>query len=86
MAFVLEDMHKTGAALDYPVAVWVHCRRARGGVQRDCNSKVHLRQTVVDRDMERIDGKRVKGITLANGKVIPSSRWRHLQPYGRPLI
>jgi hypothetical protein len=44
---------------------------------------VHLRQTVASIDMdEDSDGKRVKGITLANGKVIRSSRWRHLQRPG----
>jgi phytoene dehydrogenase-like protein len=73
MAFVLEDMHKTGAALDYPVGGMGSIVDALvAGVQQgDCNSKVHLRQTVASIDMdEDSDGKRVKGITLANGKVI----------------
>jgi hypothetical protein len=89
MAFVLEDMHKTGAALDYLVggmgSIIVDAldypvggmssiivdALVDGVIQGDRNSKVQLRQIVVsiaDMDCDSA-GKRVKGITLTNGKV-----------------
>jgi hypothetical protein len=88
MAFVLEDMHKTGAALDYPVGGMGSIVDALdypvggmssiivdalvdGVIQGDRNSKVQLRQIVVSIADMNCDsaGKRVKGITLTNGKV-----------------
>jgi phytoene dehydrogenase-like protein len=73
MAFVLEDMHRKGAALDYPVGGMGSIVDAlvNGVEQGDNKSQVHLRQTVASIDIDDdSDGKRVKGITLANGKVI----------------
>jgi hypothetical protein len=75
MAFVLADMHRDGAALDYPVSCMGSIVDAlvAGDQQGSSGSKVHLRQTVASIDMDSDsngDGKRVKGITLTTGKVI----------------
>jgi phytoene dehydrogenase-like protein len=72
MAFVLEDMHRSGAALDYPVGgMGTIIDKLVAGVQQGENgSKVHLRQRVASIDCDDGNGKRVTGITLSNGKVI----------------
>jgi phytoene dehydrogenase-like protein len=71
MAFVLEDMHRSGAALDYPVGGMgtIVDALVAGVHQGENGSKVHLRQRVASIDCDS-NGKRVTGITLTNGKVI----------------
>ena len=65
MAYVLFDMHRQGAALDYPqgglgkvVDALVH-----GVEQKDNGSKVHLRRHVESIDTDE-DGTRVVGLTV----------------------
>jgi phytoene dehydrogenase-like protein len=81
MAFVLTDMHRPGAALDYPVGGMGSIIEAlvEGVQQGEHGSKVHLRQRVASIDFDpdansnsNNDGKkqRVTGITLNNGKII----------------
>jgi phytoene dehydrogenase-like protein len=73
MAFVMQDMHRSGAALDYPeggMGAIVDALVA-GVEQGDNGSKVHLSQHVASIDIDcGSNYKRVAGITLANGKVI----------------
>jgi len=71
MAYVLYDMHRDGAALDYPrgglgsvIDALVHAVQ-----QGDNGSKVNLRNTVASIDSTP-DGSRITGLTLVNGKVV----------------
>ncbi len=71
MAYVLYDMHRTGAALDYPTGGLgaVIDALVKGVEQGDTNSKVNLRQHVDTIDTTD-DGKTVTGLTLKSGKKI----------------
>lgn len=68
MAFILDDMHREGAALDYPKGGLgsVIDALVRGVEQGDNQSRVHVRNHV-----ERIDftddGSKATGVTLKNG-------------------
>ena len=68
MAFILNDMHRTGAALDYPKGGMGEIVDAlvRGVEQGDNGSKVHLRQHVESIDCSR-DARTIDGITLRRG-------------------
>jgi len=68
MAFVLEDMHREGAALDYPKGGLgsVVDALVRGLEQGDRGSALYLRQTVKSVDFDS-DGSKATGLTLANG-------------------
>ena len=70
MAFVLDDLHRDGATLDYPqgglgAIIEALCR----GVQHNGTSKIHLRTKVENIDFTR-DGSKATGLTLSNGKQI----------------
>ena len=69
MAYVLEDMHRNGAALDYPMGGLgkVVDALVRGLEQGENRSKLHLRCHVRSIDF---DGSKVTGLTLRNGKKI----------------
>jgi phytoene dehydrogenase-like protein len=71
MAFVLEDMHREGAALDYPKGGLgsVIDALVRGLEQGQRNSKLFLRQTVRSIDFDESASKAV-GVTLENGQHI----------------
>jgi phytoene dehydrogenase-like protein len=72
MAFVLNDMHRPGAALDYPQGGMgaIVDALVRGVEQGNRGSKVHLRQHVESIDCDA-DAKRIVGVTLRrNGKRI----------------
>jgi phytoene dehydrogenase-like protein len=71
MAFVLNDMHRPGASLDYPKGGFGEVVNAlvRGVEQGTCGSKVHLRQHVESIDCSD-DGSRITGITLRNGQKV----------------
>ena len=75
MAFIVDDMHRTGAALDYPKGGFgaVIDALCRGVEQSNDNSKgsskIHLR-THVDKIDFAPDGSKASGITLKNGKKI----------------
>mmetsp|Transcript_59803 Transcript_59803/g.66861 ORF Transcript_59803/g.66861 Transcript_59803/m.66861 type:complete len:694 (+) Transcript_59803:138-2219(+) len=71
MAFVIDDMHRDGAALDYPkgglgTVIDALCR---GVTQNNNKSRIHLR-TEVDKIDFTSDGSKATGITLSNGKHI----------------
>jgi phytoene dehydrogenase-like protein len=68
MAFILNDMHRPGAALDYPKGGMGEIVNAlvRGVEQGDNGSKVHLRQHVDSIDCNK-DATRISGITLRKG-------------------
>jgi phytoene dehydrogenase-like protein len=70
MAFVLYDMHRPGASLDYPKGGFGELVEAlvRGVEQGTMGSKLHLRQHVESIDSE--DGTKISGITLSSGKKI----------------
>jgi phytoene dehydrogenase-like protein len=69
MAFVLDDMHRDGAALDYPKGGLgkVIDALVRGLEQGDNGSKLHLRNHVESIDFSE-DTSRATGLTLRNGK------------------
>jgi phytoene dehydrogenase-like protein len=71
MAFVLDDMHRAGAALDYPEGGLgtVIDALVRGVEQGDNKSRVHLRSHVDRIDFLK-DGSKATGITLKNGQTI----------------
>ncbi len=71
MAYVLYDMHRTGAALDYPTGGLgkVIDALVKGVEQGSCGSKVNLRQHVESIDATD-DGSAVTGLTLQSGKKI----------------
>jgi len=71
MAFVLDDMHRDGAALDYPKGGLgkVIDALVRGLQQGDHGSKLYLRSHVKSIDFSN-DKSRVTGLTLSNGKRI----------------
>jgi phytoene dehydrogenase-like protein len=71
MAFVLDDMHREGAALDYPSGGLgsVIDALVRGVEQGDKNSRVHLRSHV-DRIDFTADGTKATGVTLKGGRSI----------------
>ena len=71
MAYVLFDMHRSGAALDYPTGGLgsVIDALVRGVEQGDNGSKVILRRHVESIDTTK-DGKRVTGLTLRGGKKV----------------
>jgi phytoene dehydrogenase-like protein len=71
MAYVLYDMHRTGAALDYPTGGLgaVIDALVKGVEQGSANSKVHLRQHVESIDTTA-DGSSITGLTLKSGKKI----------------
>ena len=71
MAYVLYDMHRTGAALDYPTGGLgaVIDALVKGVEQGGTNSKVQLRQHVESIDTTT-DGRTITGLTLKNGKKI----------------
>lgn len=71
MAFVLYDMHRPGASLDYPKGGFgkVVDALVRGVQQGRQGSKVHLRQHVDSIDCNE-GGSRISGITLKSGKQI----------------
>jgi hypothetical protein len=71
MAFVLSDMHRQGAALDYPKGGMGEIVEAlvRGVEQGSNGSKVHLRQHVQSIDCSP-DATEITGITLSGGKQI----------------
>ena len=71
MAFVLNDMHRPGAALDYPKGGMGEIVDAlvRGVEQGTAGSKVHLRSHVESIDCND-NGTRITGLTLSNGKRI----------------
>jgi phytoene dehydrogenase-like protein len=71
MAFVLDDMHRSGAALDYPKGGLGEVIGAlvRGLEQGDKDSQLHLRSHVESIDFSD-DTTRATGLTLKNGKRI----------------
>ncbi|VEU43331.1 unnamed protein product [Pseudo-nitzschia multistriata] len=78
MAFIVDDMHREGAALDYPrggfgAVIDALCRgveqNSGGSLGSGGPSKIHLR-THVDKIDFAPDGSRATGITLSNGKRI----------------
>ncbi len=79
MAFIVDDMHREGAALDYPkggfgAVIEALCRGVEQPHQTETGvganpSKIHLR-THVDKIDFAPDGSKVTGITLKNGKKI----------------
>eukprot|EP00551_Chaetoceros_affinis_P011688 CAMPEP_0203667478 /NCGR_PEP_ID=MMETSP0090-20130426/4310_1 /ASSEMBLY_ACC=CAM_ASM_001088 /TAXON_ID=426623 /ORGANISM="Chaetoceros affinis, Strain CCMP159" /LENGTH=428 /DNA_ID=CAMNT_0050531657 /DNA_START=1 /DNA_END=1287 /DNA_ORIENTATION=- len=71
MAYVIYDMHREGAALDYPKSGLgaVVDALVKGVEQNGNGSKVHLRQHVQSIDTSP-DGSFIEGITLKNGKKI----------------
>jgi phytoene dehydrogenase-like protein len=71
MAFVLEDMHREGAALDYPKGGLgsVIDALVRGLEQGNRNSKLYLRKTVKTIDFDE-SASRTIGVTLTNGKTV----------------
>jgi phytoene dehydrogenase-like protein len=71
MAYVLYDIHREGAALDYPQGGLGSVVNAlvKGVEQGYHGSKVNLRQHVVSIDTSS-DGQHVLGLTLRNGKKI----------------
>ena len=79
MAFIVDDMHREGAALDYPrggfgAVIDALCRGVEQPHQADTDagaksSKIHLR-THVDKIDFTPDGSKASGITLKNGKKI----------------
>jgi phytoene dehydrogenase-like protein len=78
MAFVIDDMHRDGAGLDYPkgglgTVIDALCRGVEHQTNNDSNSKrrsrIHLR-THVDKIDFNSDGSKATGITLSNGKRI----------------
>jgi len=71
MAFVIYDMHRPGASLDYPKGGIGQIVDAlvRGVEQGDNGSRVHLRQHVDSIDCNE-DASKITGITLKNGKQI----------------
>jgi phytoene dehydrogenase-like protein len=71
MSFVLNDMHRSGAALDYPRGGLgsVVDALVRGVEQGAQGSRVHLRQHVSSIDFSG-DGRKTIGVTLRSGKKI----------------
>jgi phytoene dehydrogenase-like protein len=71
MAYVLYDMHREGAALDYPKGGLGSVVNAlvKGVEQGNNGSRVNLRQHVESIDTSS-DGKQAQGLTLRNGKTI----------------
>jgi len=71
MAFVLNDMHRSGAALDYPKGGMGSIIDAlvRGVEQGSNGSKVNLSQHVESIDCSD-DAERITGLTLQNGKKV----------------
>lgn len=71
MAFVLYDMHRPGASLDYPKGGMGSIVDAlvRGVQSGSTGSKLHLRHHVEQINVTP-DGSRVTGLTLRNGKSI----------------
>ena len=72
MAFILDDMHRSGAALDYPEGGLgtVIDALVKGLEQGDNKSKLHLRSHVQSIDFSA-DGSRATGLTLEkNGRRI----------------
>ena len=71
MAYVLFDMHRSGAALDYPKGGLGEVIQAlvRGVEQGDNGSKVHLKRHVETIDFSP-DGTKVEGLTLKGGEKI----------------
>jgi phytoene dehydrogenase-like protein len=71
MAFVLDDMHRDGAALDYPKGGLGKIIDAlvRGLEQGNKRSKLHLRRHVNSIDFSE-DATKATGLTLKNGKRI----------------
>lgn len=69
MAFVLDDMHRDGAALDYPKGGLgkVIDALVRGLEQGENGSKLHLSNHVASIDFSK-DASRATGLTLKNGK------------------
>jgi phytoene dehydrogenase-like protein len=74
MAFVLYDMHRAGASLDYPKGGMGAIIEAlvRGVEAGSIGSKVHLRQHVQSIDCSE-DGQRITGLTLRSGKRVRAS-------------
>jgi phytoene dehydrogenase-like protein len=75
MAFVLDDMHRAGAALDYPKGGLgkVIDALVRGLEQGDHNSKLYLRHEVDSIDFSSSEDSatiKATGVTLRNGKKI----------------
>lgn len=80
MAFIVDDMHRDGAALDYPkggfgAVIDALCRGVEQSYQADTRvsgdnrSKIYLR-THVDKIDFTPDGSKASGLTLKNGKKI----------------
>jgi phytoene dehydrogenase-like protein len=71
MAYVLYDMHREGAALDYPKGGLgsVVTALVKGVEKGNHGSRVNLRQHVASIDTSS-DGKQVQGLTLRNGKKV----------------
>jgi hypothetical protein len=71
MAYVLYDMHRPDAALDYPKGGMgaIIDALVRGVEQGDNGSKVYLRSHVESIDA-RPDGLRITGLTLTSGKQV----------------
>jgi phytoene dehydrogenase-like protein len=71
MAYVLYDMHRPNAALDYPRGGLgqVIDSLVRGVEQGDRESKVNLRSHVVSIDTS-LNGERITGLTLRGGKTV----------------
>lgn len=77
MAFIVDDMHRDGAALDYPkggfgIVIKALCQGVEQSSDAENNakrSKIHLR-TQVDKIDFTPDRSRASGITLKNGKKI----------------
>lgn len=69
MAFVLSDMHRSGATLDYPKGGMGEIVNSlvRGVEQGTNGSKVHLRSRVASIDTDE-SALRITGLTLADGK------------------
>ena len=71
MAYVLFDMHRSGAALDYPKGGLgtVIDALVKGVEQGSNGSKVHLRRHVESIDTS-LDGVTITGLTLRGGKTV----------------
>ncbi|KAL3922291.1 MAG: hypothetical protein SGILL_002286 [Bacillariaceae sp.] len=71
MAFVLDDMHRSGAALDYPQGGLGSAIDAlvRGVEQGDNRSRVHLKSHVKSIDFSD-DGGKALGLTLRSGQTV----------------
>lgn len=71
MAFILDDMHREGAALDYPKGgLGTVVEALVAGLEKgNNNSRLHLRREVESIDFDS-DAERATGLTLKNGQKV----------------